>query len=453
MTTFGDRLRQLRREAGLSQTELAGTELSASYVSLLEAGKRTPSGEVVNQLAVRLGCSTTQLLEGRESERDQRIALEIAYARLAVTHGEAADARDRLARLIREDGLPIRSRDEITMLLGRATELTGEHVTAIQIFLPLLDRAERGDTHIPACELANTISHCYLQTGDTNQAAVIGERGLTAATARGLVGSADYFKLAASVMLAYTQLGDFVHARMWADRVITHAESAGQPLGQAAIYWNSALIAEYEGRIDEALHLCERAMGHFSELDDARNYARLLVAVGQIHLAGDPPQPDRAADLLTRAENDIRDLGSRDDVAEWSYTRSTVQLYLGELDGAQEAARAAITLLSTTEASAMKAAAFITLGDALAAMNQDEHSVEAWRQAFAQLELAGVSRVLSLQWRELAERLFDAGELERAVQSYRCALDGAGVRDRSRAVRQKITELRSASERASLTSH
>src|SRR5664279_5261949 len=118
MTTFGERLRTLRREAGLSQGDLAGEGLSASYISLLEAGKRSPSSEVLQQLATQLRCSTTLLLEGKPSERDQRIELEIAYARLAVEHGESADARVRLERLLVEDGIPVPIRDEMSFLLG-----------------------------------------------------------------------------------------------------------------------------------------------------------------------------------------------------------------------------------------------------------------------------------------------------------------------------------------------
>ena len=85
---FAGRLARLRKTAGLSQTELAGDDLSASYVSLLESGKRQPSEAVVRTLATRLGCSTSLLSEGEHSERERRLSLELSYARLALTHGE-----------------------------------------------------------------------------------------------------------------------------------------------------------------------------------------------------------------------------------------------------------------------------------------------------------------------------------------------------------------------------
>src|SRR3954462_16025239 len=107
MSTFGERLKQLRLSSGLSQGQLAGSDLSASYISLLESGKRTPSSEVVNLLAARLGCSNTRLVEGRPSDRDRLTALELAYAKLAIEHGESSDAKNRLERLLTDDGVPL----------------------------------------------------------------------------------------------------------------------------------------------------------------------------------------------------------------------------------------------------------------------------------------------------------------------------------------------------------
>ncbi|GAA2628255.1 hypothetical protein GCM10010307_17960 [Streptomyces vastus] len=60
---FGRRMRELRRHAGMSQADLAGPELSASYVSLLESGKRVPSPEVVAALAERLGVTPQSFQE------------------------------------------------------------------------------------------------------------------------------------------------------------------------------------------------------------------------------------------------------------------------------------------------------------------------------------------------------------------------------------------------------
>ncbi|MFW5709441.1 MAG: helix-turn-helix domain-containing protein [Chloroflexota bacterium] len=61
---FGDKLRFLRMQRNLSQSDLARqmATVSQAYLSLLEAGRKEPSIEVVLQLADRFGVTTDYLL-------------------------------------------------------------------------------------------------------------------------------------------------------------------------------------------------------------------------------------------------------------------------------------------------------------------------------------------------------------------------------------------------------
>jgi transcriptional regulator with XRE-family HTH domain len=52
--SFGDRLRQERLARSLTQSELGGSLYSASYISLLENGRREPTVDVIKQLAKQL---------------------------------------------------------------------------------------------------------------------------------------------------------------------------------------------------------------------------------------------------------------------------------------------------------------------------------------------------------------------------------------------------------------
>lgn len=54
---FGQMLKQSRRHQKMSQVELGGGRYSGSYISHLESGRRTPTPEVVEFLARRLGVS------------------------------------------------------------------------------------------------------------------------------------------------------------------------------------------------------------------------------------------------------------------------------------------------------------------------------------------------------------------------------------------------------------
>ena len=63
------RLREARRAAGLSQAEAGGADLSASYVSLLESGRRNPTPAALAMLARQLGCSVEHLTHGHDPAR------------------------------------------------------------------------------------------------------------------------------------------------------------------------------------------------------------------------------------------------------------------------------------------------------------------------------------------------------------------------------------------------
>lgn len=68
---FGIVLRCRREEAGLSQEALAAqANLHRNYVGLLERGQRMPSILVVQQLAVALGTTMSELLAEVEQEQE-----------------------------------------------------------------------------------------------------------------------------------------------------------------------------------------------------------------------------------------------------------------------------------------------------------------------------------------------------------------------------------------------
>src|SRR5215475_6879018 len=76
---LGERLRQLRVAAGLTQSELAGERFSKEYVSQIERGKTRPTTETIAWLATRLGVDSGFLANGVAT--DERGRLEGSLAR------------------------------------------------------------------------------------------------------------------------------------------------------------------------------------------------------------------------------------------------------------------------------------------------------------------------------------------------------------------------------------
>src|SRR3954467_6872756 len=106
---LGERLRQLRVAAGLTQSELAGDRFSKEYVSQIERGKTRPTQERVEWLAARLGVAAGFLANGVAT--DERGRLEGALARAealyeATRNDEAAKEYDTLVPSARSMGVP-----------------------------------------------------------------------------------------------------------------------------------------------------------------------------------------------------------------------------------------------------------------------------------------------------------------------------------------------------------
>src|SRR5712671_5020486 len=106
---LGERLRQLRVAAGLTQSELAGERFSKEYVSQIERGKTRPTRETIEWLAARLGVDPGFLANGVAT--DERGRLEGALARAealieALRNDDAAAEYELLVPASRATGVP-----------------------------------------------------------------------------------------------------------------------------------------------------------------------------------------------------------------------------------------------------------------------------------------------------------------------------------------------------------
>src|SRR6476659_10307290 len=131
---LGERLRQLRVAAGLTQTELAGDRCSKEYVSQIERGKTRPTTETIEWLADRLGVVAGSRASGVAT--DERARLEGALSRAEALYEaqqdtEAMEAFEPLVAAARATGMP---ELQVRALAGRglAKMRTGEHRAAVE---------------------------------------------------------------------------------------------------------------------------------------------------------------------------------------------------------------------------------------------------------------------------------------------------------------------------------
>lgn len=93
---LGLRVAALRREAGLSQAQLARQlQISPSAMGMYEQGRREPSLQLVGQMARILGVSTDYLITGSPRPEDADTVEQLLTGRLAAADSRLAERRDR----------------------------------------------------------------------------------------------------------------------------------------------------------------------------------------------------------------------------------------------------------------------------------------------------------------------------------------------------------------------
>lgn len=439
--SFGQRLARLRREARLSQTALAGEEYSPSYISLLEADKRTPSDTVIATLARRLNCSPALLQTGHPSERERRLDLELAYSQLALSHGEPRVAIERLRPLLAESDLDRVRADEATFTLARAHDQLGETAAVIATLAELHDRALAAETHLLPSAVGSALCRAYTISGDLYRSLDVGQRALEASVQRGLGGTDDYYTLAATLLWAYHEAGDVGHASTWAHTLIQEVDEQSPPsFGQAAIYWNAALIAESSGRVDEALHLSRLALARMAEVGGSRNLARLHTVVAVLLVKSNPPRPAEALAILDSADGILSDLGGQLDRALWENARAMALLLTGDLAGARFANDRALHRVPAEDHESWSRI-LLTAFDIARADGELDQAMSAYRQTREHLDLLVANRTTGRLWRDLGDRLRDVELLDDAANCYERALDALGMQDQSLAIRRASVRL------------
>src|SRR6266511_710990 len=120
-TRLGERLRQLRVAAGMTQTDLAGDRFSKEYVSQIERGKTRPTRETVDWLAAQLGVDAGFLANGVSADERGRVdsALARADALLEARRNDEALAEfEAIRSAVLATGMP---ELEVRALSGEAT--------------------------------------------------------------------------------------------------------------------------------------------------------------------------------------------------------------------------------------------------------------------------------------------------------------------------------------------
>ena len=290
---LGHRLRAARVAKGMTQTDLAGADVSVGYVSRIESGHRRPNLQVLTDLCVRLGTPVEQLLMGVAPQELEQIKLTLDFAELSLESGQAqaAEAQAREA-LEQAEGASLKELVyRARFLVARALEAQGFVDDAIIALETMLSPRVGTVMHI---KVGIALSRCYRESGDFSKAVEVGEMTLEQLADTPLDSSDEAVQMAVTLAAAYFERGDTSQAVRVCRKAVTKAEKLESPKARASAYWNASIMEHAQGSVRDAVPLAERALQLLAEGQDSRNLARLRTTLGMMQLRLDPPLVDEA---------------------------------------------------------------------------------------------------------------------------------------------------------------
>jgi tetratricopeptide (TPR) repeat protein len=426
---LGERLRQQRVAAGLTQSELAGDRFSKEYVSQIERGKTRPTKGTIDWLAQRLGVDASFLERGVSTDERRRVETLLARAE-ALT--ESYQYEQALAEF---------ESCKSAVLATAVAELEVRHLTA-----EAWARMESGDARhaIELLNRARTLAEAT-EFSDVDRADVLFRLGVcryklsSIATAVGLLNEAlalaETSELPCDLLRAdilgwrsrcYRRQRDFEAAREDVERALELAQALDDPRKTAETFFQASLVSERMGHWVRARNYADRAKAYYEQLNDERNVGRLLNNLGGLNFQ--LGKPEQAVEDLKNAYRVLLDKGSEAEAANVVASLAHVHLMTGDATAAEEEARHALSLLEARDDFLFdvaptqlvlgralmdqgrldEAETFLTASDASAEQLESlSHRAAAW---MAQGDLAarrGDDRTAANLYRQAAEALQD----------------------------------------------
>jgi tetratricopeptide (TPR) repeat protein len=343
---LGERVRQLRVAAGLTQSELAGDRCSKEYVSQIERGKTRPPRETIEWIAARLGVDADFLANGVTA--DQRGRVEAALARgealvEAKRDDEALAEFDDIRSAVLATGLP---ELEVRALAGEADARMAQG--ELRRALELLNRARAltegpGFSDVERADVLFRLGVCRYKLSSIQTALGLLNEALSLAEGSGF----PCDQLRASILgwrsRCYRRQRDLEAAREDVERALELAEGLEDTRTMADVSFQASLVADREGHWVLARTYAERAKAHYEELADRTNVGRLLNNIGGLSfLLG---RPEDAVTFLKDAFRVALEVGNDAEAAQAVGSLAQVHLGTGDLALAEEQARHALRLL------------------------------------------------------------------------------------------------------------
>jgi tetratricopeptide (TPR) repeat protein len=422
---LGERLRQLRVAAGMTQTELAGDRFSKEYVSQIERGKTRPTAETVQWLAERLGVDAGFLANGVSADERGRVDAALARAGALVEarrNDEALAAFEEVRAAVLATGLP---ELEVRALSGEA--ILRLRRSEVRDAIVLLERARvltetTAFSDVERADVLFRLGIARFMLNSVQTAIALFDEALKVAERSEIPSDQLRSNILSWRSRCYRRRRDFEAAREDVERALELAESLNDTRTTADVYFQASIIADREGRWVLARTYAERAKAAYEELADRSNLGRLMNNLGGINfLLG---HPDEALALLKDAVRIALEVGNDAEAAHAVNGIAQVQLRTGEEKLAEEQARYALKLLANRVDEMHEIGnAQLVLGRALLAQDRLDEAEEAFNAGEAAYDQMSSGSHRADAWIAQGDLAARRGDDRTAAKLYRRAAD------------------------------
>lgn len=264
---FGQRLRDLRQQRRLSQRQLAGDLVTASYISLLESGDRVPTLDVVIHLANTLQVPASELI-GHEiplvasvGRGDLTTLLTETLALSSTDEHDYVTAIETLRQGWEEakaEENNVRQFDvgvRLQYLLGAVGDRHGR-VALLRELLTLPGVAAVDELHVV---LGTDLAAALRESGDLPRARMAAEEALDRIERTPIVGKAPHAKLLGVLISVLVELRDLGTVEAHLKKLLAIADEVGGQGLQGRVHWIATLAYARLGQGEVAREHLRRA--------------------------------------------------------------------------------------------------------------------------------------------------------------------------------------------------
>jgi tetratricopeptide (TPR) repeat protein len=343
---LGERVRQLRVAAGMTQTDLAGDRFSKEYVSQIERGKTRPTPETIAWLANRLGVDGGYLANGVSVDERGRIEATLARAE-ALTEAHRYEEAAAEYETVRPAVAATASTElEVRTISGEAWARMrqGEVRPAIELLIRARTLTEGPSfSDVDRAEVLYRLALCRYKLSSISTALALFNEAYSLAERSELPCDTLRSNILAHRSRCYRRQRDLEAAQEDVERALELAQSLDDRQTTANVYVQASLVAERQGHWVLARNYAERAKAYYEDLNDSRNVAGLLNNLGGLNLM--LGKPEQAIEYLKSSYSVALDSDSKEEAAQATGSLAAVHLEMTDYEQAEKFARQALTLL------------------------------------------------------------------------------------------------------------